>query len=119
MIDTITRKTTISAGEEQADSSQTLQYLIYFLFGIIEVLLVFRTVFKMTGANPASGFVSFINSLTQIFIMPFVGIFRQATTPGVEVTAVLEPATLVAMVVYAVLAWGIVQLVEIVSGRLQ
>jgi hypothetical protein len=117
MPDIITKKTTISPGGEKAETSQTVASVIYFFFGVIEILLVFRLIFKITGANPISGFVSFIYSLTQIFILPFTGIFRQATTTGVETTAVLEPATLVAMVVYAVLAWGIVELVKILSGK--
>lgn len=103
----------------EAESSQTIGYIIYFFFGVIEVLLLFRLIFKLTGANPISSFVGFIYSLTGIFIMPFAGIFSQATTPGLETTAVLEPATLVALVVYAILAWGIVQGVEILSGKLQ
>lgn len=114
-----TKKTTIIDGEGKAAQSQTVAYIIYFLFGVIEILLIFRLLFKLTGASPVSSFVSFIYSMTQIFIVPFVGIFRQATTPGIETTAVLEPATLVAIVVYAVLAWGIIQLVVIMSGRSQ
>lgn len=47
------------------------------------------------------------------------GIFRAAVSQGVETTAVLEPATLVAIVVYAVLAWGIAQLVMILSRKTQ
>lgn len=104
--------------EEKAEGSQTVGYIIYFLFGVIEVLLLFRLVLKLTGASPASSFVTFIYSLTQIAITPFAGIFRQATTQGVETTAVLEPATIVAIVVYAVLAWGILKLVVIFSGKL-
>lgn len=119
MLNTVTKKTTVTAGEEKATESQTTGYVIYFLFGVIEFLLIFRLVFKLSGANPSSGFVSFIYSLTQIFIAPFSGIFRQATTQGVETTAVLEPAVLVAIVVYAVLAWGITQIVVILSGRLK
>ncbi len=80
-------------------------------------MLIFRLAFKLTGANPVSSFVSLIYSLTQIFIVPFAGIFHQATSPGVETTAVLEPSTLVAIVVYAVLAWGITQIVVILSGK--
>lgn len=115
----ITKKTTVTARTEKADGSQTTAYLIYFIFGVIEILLAFRIVFKISGANPGSGFVSTIYSLTQVFIAPFGGIFRQATTQGVETTAVLEPAALVALVVYAVLAWGIIQLVGIMSGKAQ
>ena len=129
MTEIVTKETTVTAGSsmntpknppaggEKAEKSQTIGYIIYFLFGVIEVLLIFRLIFKITGAAPAGGFVNFIYSLTQIFIIPFTGIFPQATSQGIVTTAVLEPATLVAIVVYAVLAWGITQIVVILSGR--
>lgn len=118
MVDIVTRETKVVSGDKKAEKSQTVAYIVYFIFGVIEVLLVFRLVFKLMGANPLSSFVNFIYLLTQMLIAPFVGIFRQTTTPGLETTAVLEPAALVAMVVYALLAWGIVQLVVILSRKL-
>ena len=102
-----------------ASSSQTVEYLIYFIFGALKILLAFRLVLKLMGASLASGFVRLIYSLTGIFILPFEGIFRRGYTQGVETTSVLEPSTLVAMIVYAVLAWGIVKLVKIFSGEKQ
>lgn len=117
MADIVTKQTTVSVGGDKAEKSQTVEYVIYFIFGVIEVLLLFRLVLKLMGANPISGFVRFIYGLSQIFVAPFVGIFHQATAPGIETTSILEPATLVAMVVYAVLAWGITQLVVILSGK--
>lgn len=119
MAEFVTKKTTISAGGGKAEKSQTAEYLIYFFFGVIDILLLFRLIFKLAGANPGSYFVNFIYSLTQIFILPFQGIFHRATTPGVETVGIFEPATLVAIIVYAVLAWGITQLVAILSGRTQ
>ncbi|HET7099384.1 MAG TPA: YggT family protein [Patescibacteria group bacterium] len=119
MGDIVSKKTTITVGGQKADSSQSANYIIYYIFGVVEILLVFRLILKLTGANPGSGFVSFIYSLTQLFVLPFSGIFRGATTQGNVVTAILEPSTLVALVVYAVLAWGITQLVEIMSGKKQ
>ena len=80
-------------------------------------MLVFRAVFKLIGANPSSGFVSFIYAVTQIFVLPFLGIFRQAVTQGVETASVLEPATFIAIPVYALLSWGIVKLISIVSNE--
>ena len=128
MADIVTKETTVSTepleegitperSEEKVEGSKSVEYVIYFILGLIEILLTFRLIFKITGANPVSGFVSFIYALTQIFILPFIGIFRPATTQGVETTAIFEPATLVAMVVYAVLAWGAVQLLVILSRR--
>lgn len=102
-----------------ATSTQTAEYLIYFVFGILEVLLIFRLLFKLAGASIASPFVSAIYGFTKIFIIPFEGIFRRGYAEGVETTSVLEPSTLVALVVYAVLVWGIVKLVRILSGEHQ
>lgn len=102
-----------------ATGSQTIEYLIYLLFGALEILLAFRLVLRLAGASTASGFVRFIYGLTGIFILPFEGIFRRGYAPGVETTSVLEPSTLVAIVVYAVLAWGVVMLIRIFSGEKQ
>ena len=102
-----------------ASNSQSIEYLIYFFFGVLEILLVFRLVLKLLGASMASGFVRLIYGLSGIFVMPFEGIFRKGYTQGVETTSVLEPSTIVALIVYMVLAWGIVKLVRISSGEKQ
>jgi len=102
-----------------ATSFQTVEYLIYFFFGALEILLVFRLILKLTGASLSSAFVGLIYGLTGIFILPFEGIFRRGFTQGIETTSVLEPSTLVAIIVYAVLAWGIVKLLRILSGEKQ
>ena len=103
----------------KATGYQTIEYLVYFLFGALEVLLAFRLVLKLTGASISSTFVGLIYGLTGIFILPFEGIFRRGFAQGVETTAVLEPATIVAIIAYAVLALGIVKLVRILSGKQQ
>jgi len=100
-----------------ATSYQTVEYLIYFFFGALEILLIFRLIFKLAGANSVNAFVSFIYGLTGLFILPFEGIFGTETSQGLETTSVLEPAVLVALLVYAVVAWGIVKLVHIASGE--
>ena len=102
-----------------ATGTQTIEYLIYFFLGLLEVLLAFRLVLKLTGASLASAFVRIIYGLTGIFIMPFEGIFRRGFSQGIETTSVLEPSTVVAIIVYAVLAWGIVRLIRITSGERQ
>lgn len=102
-----------------ATTSQTVEYLFYFLFGMIEVLLAFRLIFKLAGASISSAFVGLIYGLTGILILPFEGIFRRGYTQGIETTSILEPSTLVAIIVYAVLSWGIVKLIRIFSGEKQ
>ena len=108
--------TTINSSvSHQASDSQTVENTIYFVFGILEVLLVFRLFFKLTGASLASGFVSFIYTLTGIFVLPFMGIFHRGVATGFETASILEPETIVAIIVYMILAWGIVKFIQIVS----
>ena len=102
-----------------ATNSQTAEYLIYFFFGALEILLAFRLVLKVMGASVSSAFVSGMYGITGLFILPFEGIFHKGFNQGLETTSVIEPATIVALVVYATLAWGIVKLTRIFSGERQ
>ena len=103
----------------QATKSQKIEYIVYFFFGVLEILLVFRLILKLAGASLTNGFVRLIYGVTGIFILPFNGIFSKAYSQGVETTSVLEPATIVAIIVFIILAWGIVKLVRISSGEQQ
>ncbi len=89
--------------------------IVYYVLGVLEILFAFRLVFKLLGANPYSGFVAFIYSVTDIFLAPFISIFTSGVTRGNMTEAVLEPSTIVGMVVYAIVAWGIAKLIEIVK----
>lgn len=119
----IVKETVTSVGstdtKPEASNTQMVEYFTYFTFGVLEVLLVFRLILKLMGANPSSSFVNIIYTSTGIFNLPFEGIFRKATTQGIETTSVLEPATIVAIIVYGVVAWGIITLVRISSGKVQ
>jgi len=86
---------------------------VYYILGILEVLFTFRLVFKILGANPSSTFVSSIYSITKVFLLPFASIFSATVVKGAETQAVLEPATIIGMIVYAILAWGIIKFIEI------
>ncbi|MHB8127599.1 MAG: hypothetical protein ACYDEX_01185 [Mobilitalea sp.] len=91
--------------------------LIYYILGVLEVLFAFRFVFKILGANTESTFVSFIYSTSNLFLKPFSGIFRTAVSEGIETKSVLEPTLIIGMIVYALLAWGIVKLIEISNHK--
>lgn len=66
----------------------------------------------MLGANPSSGFVALIYAVTDPLALPFRGIFNiTAVTPG----AYFEWSTLVAMVVYLLIAYGLVHLMQIMK----
>jgi len=90
--------------------SHTAKRIVGVIFAVIEVILGFRLIFKGLGANPTNGFVTGIYAVTQFLVGIFEGIFSRATTSGAETTAVFEPATLIVMVVIALIAWVVLKL---------
>lgn len=83
--------------------------IIWFILAIIETLLGLRMTFKAIGANPLSGFVSFIYNVTDILVAPFTGIV-QSTVNG---ASIIEWSTIIAAIIYGLIAWGIVSLIHI------
>jgi YggT family protein len=72
----------------------------------LEVVLVFRFFLKLFGANPFAGFTSFIYGVSQPFVQPFLTVFRITRVEG----SIFEWTTLLAMAVYYLIAWGIIEL---------
>ena len=91
--------------------------IVMVLFSIIEVVLGFRFVFKLMGANPSNAFVKGLYDVTQFFVGVFEGIFSKATTTGAEATAIFEPATLIAIIVVGLIAWGVMKLMSQSTSR--
>lgn len=81
--------------------------IVWYILGIIEVLLAFRFVLKLLGANPLAGFTSFIYGITYLFAAPFLAVFRSSR---IVEGSVFEWTTLLAMFVYWVIAVGIIKL---------
>lgn len=102
-----------------ATTSQTIGYLVYFFFGALEILLAFRLVLKLTGASLGNAFVGLVYGITGVAILPFRGIFSSGISQGIETASVFEPSTLIAIIVYLVVAWGIVKLLSVLSGEKQ
>ena len=91
--------------------------IVMVLFSLIEVILGFRFVFKLMGANPSNVFVKGLYDVTQLFVGVFEGIFSKATTTGAEATAIFEPATLIAIIVVGLIAWGVMKLMSQSTSR--
>jgi YggT family protein len=87
--------------------------LVWLVLGVVEALLLLRVILKALGANPAAGFVQLVYSASAPLVVPFQGIFP---TP-VTARSVLELSALVAIAVYALIAWGIVRLLAILDSR--
>jgi hypothetical protein len=87
--------------------------IVYLILGILEVLLATRLLLRLFDANPDAGFSSLIYGLTWPFVALFEGVFSEPSGHG----SVLELSTVLAMIVYALLAWGIVRVIEITRRR--
>lgn len=82
--------------------------VIWYVLGFIEVLLLFRIILKALGANPLSGFASLVYLISDPFALPFYGIFRISVVNE----AVFEWSTILAGVVYLIIAYGLVQFMQ-------
>lgn len=85
--------------------------VVWYLLGLIEVLLAFRLVLKLLGANAGAGFTDFVYTVTSPLTAPFLSVFRVSKVEG----SVFEWTTILAMFVYWVIAWGLITL--FVMGR--
>lgn len=80
--------------------------VVWYILGFIEILLAFRFVLKLLGANAGAGFTNFIYSITHVFAAPFLNVFSVTRVEG----SVFEWTTLLAMFVYWVVALGVINL---------
>jgi uncharacterized membrane protein len=87
--------------------------ILWSLLTFLEILLAFRFVLRMIGANPDSGFAVFMYGITGVFVAPFNGLIGTPSSGG----SALEITTLIAMVVYALIFWGIAYVIRMVMDR--
>ena len=87
--------------------------IIYLVFGIVNGLLAVRLILKMLGTNPDAPFSSFVYGLTDFFLGPFKALLP-ATVSG---RSIFEPTVLIAIIIYALLAWVLAKIVLIAYSR--
>jgi YggT family protein len=97
------------AADRKAATAQRIQQVIAFIMGTILVLLAIRFVLLLLGANQASTFVQLVYNLTQPFTAPFQGIFGEPTLGA----SVVEWASLVAIICYTLVGYGLHRLVDV------
>ena len=80
--------------------------IVLHVLGIFEIFLIFRFFLKLLGANPEAVFTKFIYQITYAFAYPFLNVFPSQTVDG----KVFEWSTLLAMLIYWLIALGIIQI---------
>jgi hypothetical protein len=86
------------------------QSVIYFLLGVLEVILALRFIFRLFGANENNDFILALYNFSHVFVGPFNNIFNDQ---AIGSKSVFELSTLVAMLIYALIAWGLVALARV------
>src|SRR3989344_5494589 len=80
--------------------------VVWYIFYVIETLLLFRFLLRLIGANPDAIFSQIIYAVSYPFAAPFLYVVKSTQVSG----SLFEWTTLLAMLVYWVIAWGIVRL---------
>ncbi len=88
--------------------------LVYLLLVILESILALRFLFKLLGADPDNIFIQFLYNMTKVFTIPFEGLFGSSLQNSIRVSQYdLEFTTLVAMGIYALIAYIVVRIIDI------
>lgn len=80
--------------------------VVWYLLSLLEVVLAFRFILKLTAANAGAGFTNFIYGITWVFTAPFLAVFPRTAVEN----SIFEWTTLLAMLVYWMIAVAIIRL---------
>lgn len=99
-------------GEERQVATFKVTSLIWLLLSILEAALGIRFIFKLIGVN-VTAFARFLYNVTGLFTKPFQGLLASPASGN----NVLEVTTLIAMVIYALIAWAIERIIWLIFYR--
>lgn len=107
------RTTRRNSGQEQRLFTFKAKQLIWLGLAALEFAIGLRILFKLMAANADNFLAKLLYGFTDLFLFPFAGLTASPSSGGI----VLEITSLIAMVIYAVLAWGAAKLVEVIFYR--
>lgn len=103
--------------DDAAAAQRTFTYqitsILWLMFGALEGLLALRLILKLLAANPSNPFAQLIYGLSDLFVWPFIGLTITPSAAGI----VVEIHTIIAMLVYAILAWLVISLIQVLLFR--
>jgi len=108
----VTRQTV--ATTQSVNGGVVAKRVVYFIAGVIIAFLAVRIILLMLAANQGSGFVDFVYAVGGFFASPFYGIFNYTPSYG---QFVFEISSVVAIIIYALVAWGLGKLFTLTSSR--
>jgi hypothetical protein len=107
------RTTEHESGREQRIATFKATQIIWLLLGLLEAAIALRVVFKLIGVNAANAFATLLYSVTGIFVAPFASLAGAPAASGM----VLEISSIIAMIVYLLIAWALASIVNVLFYR--
>lgn len=104
---TVQRQTV--ARNSQVSNIVIAQRVIWFIVGLVSVIIALRFVFLLLGANQGVSFTDLIYSMSAPLVAPFVGIFGEPAYGQ----SVFEVSSLLAIVIYVLIGWGVTKLLTL------
>jgi uncharacterized protein YggT (Ycf19 family) len=105
-----TRVVSTSDNSVSGDAVDTASNVVWFVAGVLLIVLAARLVLMLLAANQVNAFANFVYTTSYPFAAPFFGLFGYTIHYGVSQ---FDLSTLVAMAVYALVAFGIIRLINI------
>jgi hypothetical protein len=110
---TVRQRVIQDRGKEARLHAYQITQIIWIAFGFLISSIGFRVLLKLLGANPQNAFTNLVYQFTNLFLWPFNGMFAAPTINGM----ILEVSSLIAMLVYAFIAWLIARLAWLLLYR--
>ena len=107
------RTTQSEEGRGQRYATFKATQLIWLLLTLLEAVLALRVVFKLIGVNAANPFATLLYGFTHFFVAPFASLTGAPSAGGM----VLEISTIIAMIVYLLIAWALERIVYVFFYR--
>jgi hypothetical protein len=107
------RTTEHEQGREQRVATFKATQMIWLLLGLLEAAIALRFVFKLIAVNAANPFATFLYNVTNLFVAPFASLAKAPAAAGM----VLEISSIIAMIVYLLIAWGLERIVYVLFYR--
>lgn len=81
--------------------------IVWYVLFVVEVILMTRFVLKLLEANADALFTSIVYTVSDLFVAPFVAVFQNTVVES----SVFEWTTILAMIVYWLIAVAVVKLI--------
>jgi hypothetical protein len=107
------RTTQHEPGRDQRVATFKVTQLIWLALGLLEAALALRVVFKLIAVNASNAFAAFLYAVTDLFVAPFASLTGAPSAGGM----VLEISSVIAMIVYLMIAWALERIVYVLFYR--